>query len=635
MCGFVGFIGEFDQGLLEESVESIKHRGPDDSGFFYDSKNSVGLGFSRLAIQDLSQAGHQPMISDDNKVAIVFNGEIYNVNSLREKLQLAGYKFNGTSDTEVLLKMYLHYGLKMLPQLNGMFAISIWNSTNKELILIQDAHGIKPLYYSQSNVGFVFASELKAIMKISGKFKSLNKEALMRYATYLWCPGSSTPASNVYKVNAGELLILSADKIKKKESWHLKSNLFSPELKNYSKNQYIAQVKDGLQKAVSRQLISDVPVGAFLSGGLDSSAIVAFARKENPKLECFTIEQSGGEDKGQTSDLFYAKHVAKHLNVSLNVVTVSPHQLIDNIEKMIWHLDEPLADPAALNVFFISKLARDSGINVLLSGAGGDDLFTGYRRHAALNYSRFFKPIIPKMILKFLSNSISSLDQNNPHIRKISKVLKSSYFDGDDQILDFFKWTNRADLLNLLDKDFLKDINPNNIDKPMIDFLKDISNPNIVERALALDKRFFLSDHNFKYTDKMSMAAGVEVRVPFLDNDLVQIAATIPTHLKQTLFHGKWILKKALEGTLPKEVIYRPKTGFGAPLRRWIGNDLKPMMDEYLSDISIKNRGIFDARMVRKLITDTENGKIDGSYTIFSILCIEIWCKKFLKSKLI
>lgn len=632
MCGFVGFIGDFDNDLLESSIRSIQHRGPDDTGSFFNAENSIGFGFSRLAIQDLTKAGHQPMMSDDESVVIVFNGEIYNVNHLRDSLELKGYTFNSTSDTEVLIKMYLHYGLDMLNMLDGMFSISIWDSNNQELILIKDAYGIKPLYYFESDNGFIFGSEIKAIMSISGKFNTLNKDALMKYMTFLWCPDNSTAVQKLYKVNPGELLIFSGKKLKEKRLWAKDFLSSKTKLKKYSTSDYIAEVRDALKTAVSNQLISDVPVGAFLSGGLDSSAVVAFAREKNPDIECFTIEQVGGADQGQVSDLFYAHKVAKHLDVSLNVVSVDSYQLIENIEKMIWHLDEPLADPAALNVFFISKLARDSGIKVLLSGAGGDDLFTGYRRHALLNYKRIFNPLVPDIFLTYLSNISEKFNKTNHIFRKISKVLSGVHLKDDDQIINLFKWISRYDLVNLFNKEFTENINLDLIDQPMRDYLSGISDSNIVSRALELDRRFFLPDHNFTYTDKMSMAAGIEVRVPFLDNNLFQVSNGIPMHLKQTFFQGKWVLKKALEGTLPSNIIYRPKTGFGAPLRRWIGHDLKPMIAEYLSDKNIKERGIFDPKMVRNLITNTENGRIDGSYTIFSILCIEIWCRKFIKS---
>lgn len=632
MCGLVGFFGDFDNDLLKSSIYSIRHRGPDDNGSFFDPEHSIALGFSRLAIQDLSQAGHQPMMSDDKSVVIVFNGEIYNVNHLRDSLKSTGYKFNSTSDTEVLLKMYLNFGLDMLDMLNGMFAISIWDSNNKQLILAKDAYGIKPLYYFESDAGLIFGSEIKAIMSISGKFQSINKDALLKYMTYLWCPDNTTAIKNLYKVNPGEVLIFSGKELKEKRLWANNLSHRKFELKNYSKHESVAQVKDALKKAVSNQLISDVPVGAFLSGGLDSSAVVAFAREVNPDIECFTIEQVGGVDQGQANDLFYARKVAKHLNVSLNVVSVDSHQLIDNIEKMIWHLDEPLADPAALNVFFISKLARDSGIKVLLSGAGGDDLFTGYRRHALLNYKRILNPLLPDLVLNYLSNISKKFNQKHHILRKISKILSGINLKDDDLIINLFKWISRHDLVNLFDKEFVKNINLDLIDQPMKDYLSGISDPNIVSRALELDRRFFLPDHNFTYTDKMSMAAGIEVRVPFLDNSLFDVSNEVPIHLKQTLFQGKWVLKKAMEGILPSDIIYRPKTGFGAPLRRWIGHDLKPMIADYLSDKNIKERGIFDPKMVRSLITNTENGRIDGSYTIFSILCIEIWCRKFIKS---
>jgi asparagine synthase (glutamine-hydrolysing) len=633
MCGFVGFMGDFELNRMHEAVQSIRHRGPDDIGHFSEEKNSIALGFARLAIQDLTQAGHQPMISQDSKNVLVFNGEIYNVNSLRKGLQDLGYIFKGTSDTEVLLNMYIQYDLEMLPMLNGMFSFAIWDASKKEIILGQDAYGIKPLYYFQSKSGIVFGSEIKAIMSVTGKFNTLDHEALLKYVTFLWCPGNSTPAQNLFKVNPGELVILSQNSVKAKQSWLEKSPIRN-QTNKFSAKEYICQVRDGLRTAVSRQLISDVPVGAFLSGGLDSSAIVAFAKEKNPQLECFTIEQIGGEDRGQVSDLYYADKVSKYLNVPLNIVQVNSDQLIRNLEDMIWHLDEPLADPAALNVYHISKLAKEAGIKVLLSGAGGDDLFTGYRRHAALNLNSYIKFLLPQTILNTLSKFPSYLNQDNAFTRKLSKILHGINLNDNAQIIDLFKWTSREDLKNLLNPEILACSDFTSIEQPMHEYLSTINATNLVEKALALDKRFFLSDHNFTYTDKMSMAASVEVRVPFLDNDLVQIANNIPIHLKQTLFHGKWVLKKAMEGILPNEIIYRPKTGFGAPLRRWIGEDLKPVIADYLSHQNIKSRGIFDPIKVKNLISDNDNGKIDGSYTIFSILCIEIWCRKFLKSGL-
>jgi len=377
-------------------------------------------------------------------------------------------------------------------------------------------------------------------------------------------------------------------------------------------------------------MVSDVPVGAFLSGGLDSSSIVAFAKEVTPDIRCFSIDTRGANDDGFVDDLPYAKLAAKYLDVPLDIVTIDSHNMANDIEKMIYQLDEPLADPAALNVLYISQLARQQGIKVLLSGAGGDDLFTGYRRHHALQIEKYWD-WMPKSVRVTLENVTGNLDTSNNMKRRISKLFSGAGLSSEDRLVNYFRWTNNATLESLFTPELRHEIKDNNPNSVMHDFIEPIiTDTTRLDCMLALEQRYFLTDHNLNYTDKMSMAAGVEVRVPFLDKDLVKLASNIPNKYKQRGSAGKWVLKKAMEPYLPEEIIYRPKTGFGVPLRGWIKHELRDLIGDLLSPDSIRKRGLFSPDSVNRLVLDNKSGKIDASYTILSLLCIEIWCRKYL-----
>jgi asparagine synthase (glutamine-hydrolysing) len=394
----------------------------------------------------------------------------------------------------------------------------------------------------------------------------------------------------------------------------------------------ISGVELHLRQAVHRQMMADVPVGAFLSGGLDSSGVVAFARELNPDIKCFTIESDGGQESGMTDDLGYAKQVAIHLNVPLEIVRIDSSKMAADLEEMVFQLDEPLADPAPLNVLYISRLARENGIKVLLSGAGGDDIFSGYRRHLALSSERYWN-WLPTSALAGLEKLSAGLDQRVPIFRKLSKLFNGAALDGDARIINYFLWARRDDLYALYTPAFREALNSQSAEMPMVEFLAtmpDSATP--LDRMLALEQRFFLPDHNLTYTDKMSMAIGVEVRVPFLDLDLVKFASQIPDCFKQQGKHTKWVFKKAMESYLPANVIYRPKTGFGAPLRRWMRHELRELLGDLLSVDSLKRRGLFESTAVHKMIKANDAGQTDASYTLLSLLCIEIWCRAFVDS---
>lgn len=624
MCGFVGFVGNFCEEDLDKATLSIAHRGPDSQGTFISDDRFFGFGFRRLAIQDLSSLGNQPMKDSSEEIVIVFNGEIYNVHELRNQLIEKGYVFDGSSDTEVVLKSYLHFGDKFVDKLNGIFAVAIYSERQKKVLLYRDKFGVKPLYIFQSDKGIVFGSEPKSFISLMGPF-TVNKNSIPNYSSFLWCPDRKKIAENLLLMEPGEMIEISANGKISSNIWFDSRKLFNQRKTKEKNSNLFNKTKQKLRQAVHRQMISDVPLGAFLSGGLDSTSVVAFAKELNPNIECFTINQLGGVDEGETNDLHYAKIAADHLNVNLNILDISNHDLIDNIETMIWMLDEPLADPAALNVYFISQFARKKGIKVLLSGAGGDDIFTGYRRHFALNlFQRFhIQKFIPKIIAKSLHRHISPA---TPFGRRMQKLLNPLSQSRNDLLSNFYSWTSRETLDGLLISK--QDFN-HKIFNSFNSYLEPLAKKELIDQSLALELRYFLGDHNLIYTDKMSMAAGVEVRVPFLDEDLVKFALNVPNNLKHSLFHGKWVLKKSMEGILPKDIIFRPKAGFTNPLRRWIKFDLEPLYENYLSKDFMDEVNIFNYEATQNLLKENKRGNIDASYTIFSILCIHIWIKKF------
>jgi asparagine synthase (glutamine-hydrolysing) len=628
MCGIVGISGG-DLGRLAAANDLLAHRGPDDCGIFSDQTASVGLGHRRLSIVDLSPLGHQPMTGADGAVVLVFNGEIYNFRELRAQLVAKGFDFNGSSDTEVLLNLYLAEGEAMLAQLNGIFAFALWDARKQSLLIARDAMGVKPLYYIAQNDKFAFASEIKALLHLEPAARELDAAALHRYVSFLWCPGAGTPLRAVRKLGPGEAMWVRAGVIKQHWSWYQLPAFRGIEADLYQKAALYGTVKH-LRQAVQRQMVADVPVGAFLSGGLDSSSIVTFARELNPEIQCFTIETTGDQEDGATDDLPFAKEVAKHLGVSLDIVTIDVNRMANDLESMVAQLDEPLADPAPLNVLYISQLARKQGIKVLLSGAGGDDLFTGYRRHRALQAERYWE-WLPLPLRSGLRQITGSMDQRRVLTRRVSKLFDGAQLQGDERIVNYFRWTKEAELLDLYSPEFRHALVAELADQPMMDFLRHLPmNVAPLDRMLALEQRFFLTDHNLTYTDKMSMAAGVEVRVPFLDLDLVDFAARIPAGMKQRGSEGKWVLKKAMEPYLPHDVIYRPKSGFGAPLRHWMRHNLRELIGDLLSAHSLKRRGIFEPEAVQRLVAANSSGTVDASYTLLSLLCIEIWCRAYL-----
>jgi asparagine synthase (glutamine-hydrolysing) len=634
LCGITGFSGNFERFSLDKMNEAIAHRGPDDSGTYWLPEKGIGLAHRRLSIIDLSPLGHQPMWDATQTVVIVFNGEIFNYRELRADLVASGYTFKSHTDTEVLLNLYLRDGEAMLSQLNGMFAFALWDTRTDSLFLARDGIGVKPLYYTNSPNGFLFASELKALLQEPSVERSLDLEAIHYYLTYLWCPAPHTMLKAIKKLEPGHALIVKDGQIQR--HWQFYDLPYQQDIEPLSEEEAVEQLQTYLKQAVKRQMVSDVPVGAFLSGGLDSSSVVALAKQHIPdqRLQCFTIgfKDSAATREGFVADLPYAQQAAKHLDVDLHTIYVGS-EMAEQLEKMIYQLDEPQADPAPLNVLFISQLARQHGIKVLLSGAGGDDIFTGYRRHYALMQERYWA-WMPKLARKGLSHVTQQIPVNHSLGRRVSKAFRYADLDSDERIASYFYWLDRQRQHTLYSpalQEYLSSISPAT---PLVASLAKLpAKAHTLNQMLYLEGKHFLADHNLNYTDKMSMATGVEVRVPLLDPDLIALAARLPVAFKQRGKTGKWIFKKAMEPYLPSEIIYRPKTGFGAPVRQWLRHQLCPLVEDVLSDTSLRHRGLFDPREVQRLVEMDRLGRVDGTYTIFSLMCIEIWCRIFIDRK--
>jgi asparagine synthase (glutamine-hydrolysing) len=633
MCGIAGFVGPFGFELLQKMADSIRYRGPDDFGFYHDPEHCVGLAHRRLSIIDLSNAGHQPMWNKEHTIAIVFNGEIYNYRELKKEMESIHIQFESSSDTEVLLKLYEVYGSDLLSKLNGIFAFAIWDSSVHRLFCARDHFGVKPFYYYHSGNRFIFSSELKAILCEPSVERTIDCESVHYYVTYLWSPSPNTMLTSVKKLKPGHAIIINCDGTVVKH-WQYYDIPYKTRPVRTPVSQAVENVEFYLRQAVQRQMVADVEVGAFLSGGLDSSSIVHFARSfsRSSRFQCFTIKFTDNslKEEGFINDLPYAEAVSRHLGTKLNIVDVDSKMAVDLLET-IYHLDEPQADPAAINVRYISRLAKQNGIKVLLSGAGGDDVFSGYRRHIALMHEYYWKWM--PLLLRNGLHALSEISPSHPgYLRRFKKAFAYANYPAHERIASYFHWLTPDVAQSLFSKDILQSIENSPFSKPLMDSLNPLRNIHVhpLNKMLYLEMKHFLADHNLNYTDKMSMAEGVEVRVPFLDKDLVEYSYTLPIGYKIRGTTAKWILKKSMERYLPKEIIYRPKTGFGVPLRRWISHELSEYVNEILSEESIKARGIFSYSGVKALIERDKRRHIDASYIIYSLISIELWCRTFI-----
>ena len=665
MCGIAGFSGSFDLDLLRAMTEKVAHRGPDDQDVLLleTPTSRVGLGHRRLSIIDLSASGHEPMgvtcghCGFESKANVnrgrwlIYNGEIYNYRELRAELEAAGHHFFSKSDTEVLLHLYNDAGIEMLPRLNGMFAFALYDGRGNEragvapgsLVIARDGFGVKPLYYAQTPRGLVFGSEMKSLLLADDVARDLDYVALHEYLAYLWATAPRTPFKAVRKLPPGNAMVVRDGRIERQWVFYDWPYGQEPPLEE-SEDAIAERLRDTFATAVKRQLVADVQVGSFLSGGLDSSSIVAMMRRSlgDAVIPCYTIANVGGStaDAGSPDDLPYAKRVAEQYGVELRIVDISP-AMIRELPTMLYHLDEPQGDPAPINSMLIARRAHADGVKVLMSGTGGDDMFTGYRRHTSLHFEPYWAwlPAAARRPLARLARSVASGNgvpaaMHHPAGRRIAKVFSHADLDADRRIAAYFFWSTENVRRPLYAPEFARAVAGHETASSLLESLGRIPNEHDrVNRMLYVEAKHFLADHNLNYADKTTMSASVESRVPFLDPDLARLATRIPSRLKQKGTIGKAILKKAMEPFLPRDVIYRPKTGFGAPIRHWLRDELRPTVEELLAPDSLRRRGLFDPAAVRRLVDLDRAGRVDGGHTIFALLCIELWCRTFVDQK--
>ena len=626
MCGILASVN-FNSNQASEALELMKHRGPDARGTF--EYNNLTLGHLRLSIQDLSEGANQPMFSYDDRYVIVFNGEIYNHWDIREK-ELKTYAFKTTSDTETILALFIKYREKAVNYLNGIFAFVIFDKETEEVFIARDHFGVKPLYYALTDTTFACASELKALLPYLDN-NGLDIESIQAYLTFMWCPGEGTPLKSVSKLLAGSYLKININDVSKIQNVRYYQLKYPNKvIDNQPLNVWEDQLEAKLVAAVKRQLLSDAPIGFFLSGGLDSSLLVAIARKllPNQKLKCYTID-SGESKDGFSSDLYYARIVAKHLDVELVEIKVDS-SLVNILDEIIWFLDEPQSDPAPFNAYKIAEAARKDGIKVLIGGTAGDDIFSGYRRHQALLIDKYFD-YIPIFIRKAIKNGIQNIHSKKAFVRRLKKLTKSLDQTKEERMVGYFEWQNFEFV-----KEIFKEEQKSKLVKINKYFQKLLSEVSDVEddlnKLLYLEIYTFLIDHNLNYTDKAGMANSVEIRVPYLDLELVEFSTTIPVKYKMNGKETKYILKKVAERYLPKEVIYRPKSGFGVPVEHWVRHELEEFIDNKLSENNLVDSNLFNKQKVQEIVEQNKKGQINASYSVWSLLAIQSWLNQF-KSK--
>jgi asparagine synthase (glutamine-hydrolysing) len=628
MCGICGTVGRGVESELAAMTEALAHRGPDGSGVeIFNNGFPAGIGNRRLAIQDPTPAGAMPMSYED-RWWITFNGEIYNFHELRDELERSGERFRSGGDTEVLLRLFALYGPEMLGRLNGIFAFAIWDEVEKRMFLARDRLGVKPLYYAERNGCIGFSSELKALLPLIGQ-PELDPTALADFLTFLWVPDPKTAFRDVLKLPAGHYAWVDRDGIRIARYWDLE---FAPE--DRAEAYWRDQVADTVRQAVKRQMVSDVPLGSFLSGGVDSSAIVAAMRSVADDVSTWTIgfEAQDLEHEIVPDDVRYAREIAERFDTDYHE-RILHADMLDLMPKAVWHLEEPVADPAAISTYLICREAR-AEMPVMLSGMGGDEVFAGYPRHLAFKIAALMAGI-PRPLRSGLDLAAAPFARpgkpgrlRGPR-RNLWKFMRAAGLPPLERYLSFSSYYTEGELQRLLHPGAV----PNGYDplashRALLEYGG--GGQDDLSRLLYLDFKTFLPCLNLTYTDKMSMAASVEVRVPLLDDELVALAARIPSDLKLKAWRRKYIFKRSQEQSLPKDVIWRRKAGFGAPLRSWLVGDLAPLADELLSEQTIVQRGIVDPRAVKEMREANDTGRADNSLHLYALMTLELWCRTFI-----
>ena len=624
MCGIAGFVErEPDAGrrperaiVLDRMCRVIAHRGPDDQGTMIDSK--VALGMRRLSIIDLA-GGHQPMAIQDGAVTIVFNGEIYNFRELFKELQTRGHHFRTRSDTESILHCYQQFGNDCVQHLRGMFAFAIWDAPQRKLLVARDRAGEKPLYYTTTSAGtFVFGSELKSLLEDPEVRREIDPAALDAYLTFGYVPDPLSIFKDIHKLPPGHFLTLTDAGVKIEQYWDFPTE--TNERLDYA--ECLEELRRLLQESVRMRLVSDVPLGAFLSGGIDSSTIVALMAQEmSEPVKTFSI----GFAEDSYDELKYARLVAKRFGTDHRELIVNP-DVCNVIDDLLWHFDEPFADQSVVPTYFVSKLAREH-VKVVLSGDGGDELFAGYTRYAIDRKRQGFEHL-PRFVRQGVMKSLS---ERLPHGTRGRNYLYNVAQEPLDRYIDSISVFTNLAKAELYSEDFLDTLSRYRPASSLYrEFAARVQNGNSMDRLLYLDSKTYLPGDILTKVDRMSMAVSLEARVPLLDHVLIEFVARMPSSWKMRGLEAKFIFKQAVTGLVPDEILHRPKQGFGVPIAEWINDQLRERIDDTLSDPRTRQRGFIRPEYVDLLRAEHDRGRRNHSPALWTVLMFELWCRKFL-----
>ncbi len=643
MCGISGVVNCGDRESLARMTQVQAHRGPDDSGL-WDRKlpngSYIGLGSCRLAILDLSSDGHMPMCNEDRSIWITYNGEIYNFAELRRELESKGHRFASHTDTEVIIHLYEQEGPECVKRLNGMFAFAICDLRAAEptVFVARDHFGVKPFYYFHRGQSLAFASEVKSLLHVPGFTPEMDFESLHQYLTFLWVPDPKTMFRDVLKLPAGHYGIFRRGKFTITQYWDL---TFPPSDHQFPRSEadLVQEVRERFQNSVTEQMISDVPIGAFLSAGLDSSSIVAMMHKAtNQPVRTYTITFPRKYRVGENTldDPEVATRLARRLGCENIRIVVEP-EVAELLPRLVWHMDEPTADPAIIPAFLVCREAKQKA-TVLLSGIGGDELFAGYRKYVAHYWAQAYA-YLPSPIRHTLESGLSALPSFRGTslkgmVRLGKKMSRSASLDPTDRFIANGTYLDRDQKIELYGDELRSQLSGSDPAERHRARFDQIQEADFLHQMLYLDTKIFMASLNLTYNDKMSMASSVEVRVPFLDRTLAEFVAwNIPPRLKlkgRLRPTTKYIFRQAMKDFLPREVLRQPKAGFGAPIDYWLAHDLRPMLEDLLSASQITQRGLFKASTIERLLKDHRDGRRDWSMQIWQFLTLELWMQTFL-----
>ncbi|HEY4502306.1 MAG TPA: asparagine synthase (glutamine-hydrolyzing) [Candidatus Paceibacterota bacterium] len=621
MCGLVGFIGAGSEHDLRFMVASLKHRGRDDEGLFFEK--GLALGHTRLSILDLTASGHQPMFNVKKTVGVVFNGEIYNFKELRQDLENLGYIFVGHSDTEVIVNLYDYYKEACFEKLNGMFAIALYDFVEHKLVLVRDRMGKKPLYWAQFEGTLLFGSELKALLEHSLFKKEIDLSSLNKYLYYQYVPTPNTIFKNVYKLEPATYLIYTHGKIVKRRFWNANFNT-----RDRSFNESIAILNNELELSVKRRLVSDVPIGVFLSGGLDSSTIAYYAQKNSAKrVKTFSI----GFDETDFDESRYANDVAHFLGTEHYERKVSSKNSLDLVTKIPDLFDEPVADPSIIPTYLLSSFAKEH-ITVALGGDGGDELFGGYQTFQAEYFASWYRKVprfFREEMIKKIVNAVPIFDKDfSPlfFIKKFIEGIDDNNFYTHQNWLSAYRREERKELFNPEVWESLENENEfDHIDR----YRNEIESDDERQKLLYMYMRTYLMDEVLVKVDRASMAHALEVRAPFLDYQLVDFVNTLPYEFKVKGLTTKYILKQLMRDVLPRNIVSRTKKGFSVPLSLWLQTDLKDLCNAVLAKEKIEQQGLFNYDFIEKIKNEHFTNVRNNSRKLWTLLSFSLWYERW------